>query len=283
LRAASLTTAAASGRTRPGDHSPGLSSKLDVRLSHSSSFPADGPCQGTALVYRPGRSLPGQANKAHRRSSTAPPFQREGHNGLALATLPQRGAQGDAALGCLCPPSARQPRQHIPRLSRGPSLLGQSHPPPHAPDRLLPRGEAAGGYSVPEGRLTLRAGRHFSPGGFRGERRPEIGASRPRTARAVPPPLPFGSSLSTGFGWLALTTIQACLHGRCPFVAELGGVPGPVRGYRLLSHAPPRRAGQAPWGGTRFTGSPPGWESHPHGLRVVRGLPAPLRLIPKPL
>src|SRR5262249_35628035 len=36
----------------------------------------------------------------------------------------------------------------------------------HSPDRLLRRGEAAGGYSVPDSRLSLRAGRHSSPGGW---------------------------------------------------------------------------------------------------------------------
>ncbi len=48
----------------------------------------------------------------------------------------------------------------------------------------------------------------------------------------------FGPSLSTGFGWLAMTAI-ACLHLRYPFTAVLGGVRGPVPRYRLLSHARP--------------------------------------------
>src|SRR5262249_31746723 len=78
----------------------------------------------------------------------------------------RRGAPEDDAFGRLGPPSAREPRQPIRRLSRRPSLLGSSLPPPRAPDRLLLRGEQAGGYSVPDGRLSLRAGRHSSPGGY---------------------------------------------------------------------------------------------------------------------
>jgi hypothetical protein len=49
------------------------------------------------------------------------------------------------------------------------------------------------------------------------------------------PPCPFGPSL-TGSGWLALTTI-GCLHGCYPCLAVLDGIPGPVPGYRLLTHA----------------------------------------------
>ena len=70
-------------------------------------------------------------------------------------------------------------------------------------------------------------------GGFRGE--PGV---RPEYAGLAPCPF-FGPSLSTGFGWLVMTAM-ACLHLRYPFAAVLGGVPGPVPGYRLLSHAPPR-------------------------------------------
>src|ERR687886_311355 len=51
----------------------------------------------------------------------------------------------------------------------------------------------------------------------------------------TPPPCPFGPS-PTGVGWFVLTAI-GCLHGRCPCPAVLGGVPGPVPSYRLLTHA----------------------------------------------
>ncbi len=155
-------------RTRPGDHSPGLSSKLYVRLSHSYSFPAVGPCHGTPRALRTGLVLRIVSRPPTAWGSAAP------SSGVRAKALPslhsrRRCVPEAYAFGPLCLPSAREPRRPIPRLSRGPSLLGSSHPPPHPPDRLLPRGEAAGGYSVPDGRLSLRAGRHSSPGGCWGE------------------------------------------------------------------------------------------------------------------
>ena len=160
-----MIIACPAGRTRPGNHFPGLSSKLYMRLSHTYSFPADGPCHGNPLAPvawpdPPGCSQTichaGLGNSVARRQGIRP----------ALATLPLPVCSGDPAFGRLCPPSARGPRRPIPRLSRGRSLLGSSHPPPHPLGRLFPRGEAAGGYSVPDSRLSLRAGRHSSPGGL---------------------------------------------------------------------------------------------------------------------
>src|SRR5260370_30568610 len=97
----------------------------------------------------------------------------------------------------------------------------------------------------------------------------DLDPAAPDRDEPVCPPCPVGPS-PTGLGWSVVTT-RSCLHGCCPYAAELGGIPGPVPGDRLLSHAPPRQAGQSFWGGTRFTGSPPGRELHPHGCRVIRG------------
>jgi hypothetical protein len=56
-----------SRRTQPGGHPPGWSSELDVRLSRSSSSPADGPCHGTPSgSRRPRRGPPGPAARSQR-------------------------------------------------------------------------------------------------------------------------------------------------------------------------------------------------------------------------
>src|SRR4051794_29391101 len=64
----------------------------------------------------------------------------------------------------------------------------------------------------------------------------DLSPATPGRWEPAPPPCPFGPSPSTGFGWFILTTI-GCLHGRCPCPTVLGGVPGPVPSYRLLTHA----------------------------------------------
>jgi hypothetical protein len=123
-------------------------------LSHSSSSPADGPCHGIpsgSQRQRPGP--PGPGVPAHRPGTRQPHLPARGLGRPLLATLPLPVCSGGPAFGSLCLPSARGPRRHIPRLSRGPWLLGPSLPPPHAPGRLLPRGEEAGSYFVPDGRL----------------------------------------------------------------------------------------------------------------------------------
>src|SRR5262245_42410996 len=68
----------------------------------------------------------------------------------------------------LVPLSSRSPclRRHIPRLSRGRWLLRQSHSPCACGGHLLLFGEHVGRYSVPEHRLPLSLGSHFSPGYF---------------------------------------------------------------------------------------------------------------------
>src|SRR5262245_56832624 len=90
----------------------------------------------------------------------------------------------------------------------------------------------------------------------------------PERSWPLPPPCPFGPS-PTGFGWFVVTAMPMAFSG-CPDAAMLGGILDPVSSDRLLSHARLRRAGQDRPSGTCFTGSPPGWELHPHDFRVVR-------------
>jgi hypothetical protein len=203
---------------------------------------ASGKAPSAALGLTLSPSEPEQAG--HHEKARRPNLLVGRSEDLVLTTLPLPGCSGESTLESLRLPSAREPRRPIPRLSRRHSLLGSSRPSPYPPDRLLPPGEVAKGYSVPANRLSLSLGRHSSPGGCWGERRRKTSIQRPRVGcRPIPPPCPFGPSHSTGLGWLAVTTIR-CLHGRCPCSTVLGGVPGPVPSYCLLSHAPPRRAGQ---------------------------------------
>src|SRR5262249_257490 len=130
-------------------------------------------------------------------------------------------------------------------------------------------------------RLSPGLGRHSSPRGCRGERRRTTSVRRPRASEwPAPPPRPFGPS-PTGVGWLAMTAIRY-LHGRCPFPAVLGGIPGPVPSYRPLTRAPLRCrwSGRSEWvmlsqvhllGGNRT-----------HTVIELSGVHWPLRLIPDP-
>src|SRR4051812_31333814 len=100
-----------------------------------------------ALVTAPRAAL-GRNDIAFRATALPPtasglgsPTPRRGGQDLALTALPLPVCSGGHAGGRLCHPSARGLRRPIPRLSRGPSLLGPSLLPPHAPGRLLPRGE----------------------------------------------------------------------------------------------------------------------------------------------
>jgi hypothetical protein len=89
-------------RTRPGDHSPGLSSKLYVRLSHSYSFPADGPCHGTprASVAWPD---PPDRLQAARRSGLGNSVRRCQDVRPALTTLPSPVCPGGCHLRATLP------------------------------------------------------------------------------------------------------------------------------------------------------------------------------------
>jgi hypothetical protein len=156
-----------------------------------------------------------------------------------------RCVQGEVTFGLLCPPSARESRLPIPRLSRGPSLLDSSFPSLPTPDRLLRHGEQAKSYSVPDGRLSLRVGRHSTPGGCGGERWRRFESDSPEAACTDSSSVSFWTQPVNRFGWLAMTTL-GCLHGRCPCVTVLGGILRSVRSYRLLSHAPPRGVGHSP-------------------------------------
>ena len=164
------------------------------------------------------------------------------------------------------------PRRRILRLSRRHWLLGQSHPRAHAPDRLLRRGEGQGGYFVPDRRLSPGLGWRFSPGSV-GVNAGCCIAARPDSQfkKSAHDPCPFGPSLSTCFGWFGLTTIQARLH-RTVIHARLCWAGFPVR-FRVTAGCPMHRPAWMvkPRGvGHAVTGSPPGWELHPHAHRVVR-------------
>src|SRR5437763_1789399 len=85
--------------------------------------------------------VPGPGAPAHRLGARQPHRPARGLFRPLLTALPLPVCSGGFAFGRLCLPSARGPRRRIPRLSRGPWLLGPSLPPTHTPDRLLPRGE----------------------------------------------------------------------------------------------------------------------------------------------
>src|SRR5262249_36289318 len=91
---------------------------------------------GRPLARHPGRlcgqsatALPAPARRPVASGLGSPPPRRPGRDGLCLAALPLPVCSGGPACGRLCLPSVRGPRRRIPRLSRGPWLLGPSHPP----------------------------------------------------------------------------------------------------------------------------------------------------------
>jgi hypothetical protein len=99
----------------------------------------------------------------------------------------------------------------------------------------------------------------------------DLNPSAPDCLAASPSSMPFLDPAPIGVGWLAVTAIDSCLQ-------ELSMHRCAGRGSRSDSELPPfdpctapEQLVRLPKVGHAFTGSPPGWESHPHGCQVIRG------------